>query len=220
MSSNFWVELNNLKLEAAKQAYLNGVKAKLAGTFEYLNPHDPSSSYVLWVAWRRGWNESSLAERANINLETKESKEEILLEIKLFGDICGICCFKTFFGDLPVCLLHCSLPVNNQQMKPGVDCPGEGTFRLEKIDYTPERTCFYKVPKKTPETPVDPVDPKKFGYHEYIHEITNASNLFHCKFGCGCWEEFSARGGPVNPWGPCPNNPKGKESESPGAEFP
>jgi hypothetical protein len=47
------------------------------------------------------------------------------------------------------------------------------------------------------------VDPTKFGKHDFgDQEFTQ-----DCSYGCGCWMGSSASGGPVNPFGPCPNNP-------------
>lgn len=31
-----------------------------------------------------------------------------------------------------------------------------------------------------------------------------------CKYGCGCWAGPFRSGGKVDPFGPCPNNPKEK----------
>ena len=51
------------------------------------------------------------------------------------------------------------------------------------------------------------VDPDKFGSHDYgKHDGTE-----DCRFGCGCWAGPCRSGGPVNPFGACPNNPLAKE---------
>jgi len=48
------------------------------------------------------------------------------------------------------------------------------------------------------------VDPKKFGKHKYAeHDGTS-----DCEYGCGCWMGPCRSGGKVDPFGPCPNNPK------------
>ena len=48
------------------------------------------------------------------------------------------------------------------------------------------------------------VDPKKFSSHKYAdHDGTS-----DCQYGCGCWMGSSRSGGKVDPFGPCPNNPK------------
>jgi hypothetical protein len=49
------------------------------------------------------------------------------------------------------------------------------------------------------------VDKNKFGSHEWIGPEDATSD---CKYGCGCWMGPSRSGGPVNPWGACPNNRK------------
>lgn len=50
------------------------------------------------------------------------------------------------------------------------------------------------------------VDPKKFGAHSYAEEEERTSD---CKYLCGCWMGSCSSGGPVNPFGACPKNPKG-----------
>jgi len=51
------------------------------------------------------------------------------------------------------------------------------------------------------------VNPKEFGPHKYAdHDGTS-----DCKYGCGCWMGPSRSGGKVDPFGPCPNNPKEKD---------
>ena len=48
------------------------------------------------------------------------------------------------------------------------------------------------------------VDQTKFGPHKYAdHDGTS-----DCQYGCGCWMGPSRSGGPVNPFGACPKNPK------------
>lgn len=47
------------------------------------------------------------------------------------------------------------------------------------------------------------VDAKKFGPHSYDEDGTS-----DCAHKCGCWMGPAASGGPVNPFGACPNNPK------------
>lgn len=48
------------------------------------------------------------------------------------------------------------------------------------------------------------VDPNVFGHHDYWdYQGTN-----DCRFSCGCWMGPTASGGPINPFGPCPNNKK------------
>ena len=48
------------------------------------------------------------------------------------------------------------------------------------------------------------VDKDKFGSHNFIGMYDFTSD---CEHGCGCWMGPSRSGGPVNPWGACPNNP-------------
>ena len=49
-----------------------------------------------------------------------------------------------------------------------------------------------------------PEVPKElFGSHRYSKYGTS-----DCSHGCGCWAGDSRSGGPVNPFGPCPKNPK------------
>ena len=50
------------------------------------------------------------------------------------------------------------------------------------------------------------VDPVHFGPHRYTSVCYDGtSDCFH---GCGCWMGPYRSGGPVNPFGACPNNPK------------
>ncbi len=53
------------------------------------------------------------------------------------------------------------------------------------------------------------VDPEKFGDHDYGE---NPYSTDDCRHGCGCWAGESRSGGPIDPWGPCPNNPRGAVS--------
>lgn len=46
------------------------------------------------------------------------------------------------------------------------------------------------------------VDPDHFGPHRY--DITAGGDC-----SCGCWMALSSSGGPVDPFGACPDNPKG-----------
>ena len=48
-----------------------------------------------------------------------------------------------------------------------------------------------------------------FGPHAYADGGTS-----DCANGCGCWAGSSRSGGPVDPLGPCPRNPK-RHEESP-----
>ena len=48
------------------------------------------------------------------------------------------------------------------------------------------------------------VDPKTHGDHHYP-----GSGTRDCFYGCGCWAGPARSSGPVDPFGPCPNNPKG-----------
>jgi len=49
------------------------------------------------------------------------------------------------------------------------------------------------------------VDPAKFGEHKYRGAPHYTSD---CEYECGCWAGPHRSGGPVNPFGPCPKNPK------------
>jgi len=42
-----------------------------------------------------------------------------------------------------------------------------------------------------------------FGPHKYSEHGTS-----DCKYGCGCWAGETRSGGKVDPFGPCPCNPK------------
>ncbi len=48
------------------------------------------------------------------------------------------------------------------------------------------------------------VDSKKFGPHKYI----DCDGTSDCEYKCGCWMGPSRSGGPVDPFGACPKNPK------------
>jgi hypothetical protein len=48
------------------------------------------------------------------------------------------------------------------------------------------------------------LDPKKYGPHDYGAEDSTQD----CTHGCGCWAGPSRSGGPVDPFGLCPSNPK------------
>ena len=48
------------------------------------------------------------------------------------------------------------------------------------------------------------VDPKKFSPHKYADH----GGTSDCQYGCECWMGPSRSGGKVDPFGPCPNNPK------------
>lgn len=50
------------------------------------------------------------------------------------------------------------------------------------------------------------VDSEKFGPHKYI----DCDGTSDCEYKCGCWMGPSRSGGPVDPWGACPKNPKEK----------
>lgn len=55
---------------------------------------------------------------------------------------------------------------------------------------------------------VKAVDGDKFGPHSYgAHDGTS-----DCAYGCGCWMGPYRSNGPVNPFGPCPNNPITREA--------
>jgi len=47
-----------------------------------------------------------------------------------------------------------------------------------------------------------------FGPHGYTKDGTS-----DCSHGCGCWAGPSRSGGPVDPLGPCPQNPISREGE-------
>ena len=51
------------------------------------------------------------------------------------------------------------------------------------------------------------VPPELFGPHDYADDGTS-----DCGHGCGCWAGPCNSGGPVNPLGPCPRNPKANNS--------
>ena len=48
------------------------------------------------------------------------------------------------------------------------------------------------------------VDPETHGKHDYYWPGDGSE----CRHGCGCWMGLDCGGGPVNPCGPCPKNPK------------
>ena len=50
------------------------------------------------------------------------------------------------------------------------------------------------------------VKPARFGPHDYPNEDGTSD----CKFGCGCWMGPARSGGPTDPFGACPKNPKRK----------
>jgi hypothetical protein len=40
------------------------------------------------------------------------------------------------------------------------------------------------------------------------HKYADHDGTSDCSYGCGCWMGPSASGGPVDPFGPCPRNPR------------
>lgn len=54
----------------------------------------------------------------------------------------------------------------------------------------------------------EPVPASLFGPHDY----GDGDGTSDCEHGCGCWMGPFRSGGPVNPSGPCPNNPKKPKS--------
>ncbi len=70
----------------------------------------------------------------------------------------------------------------------------EKKWQRKGHDVWPERGGMQHAPR---------VDPKKFGSHDYGHEDGTSD----CAHGCKCWMGPFASGGPVNPFGACPNNP-------------
>jgi len=82
--------------------------------------------------------------------------------------------------------------------------------------------CAPAPPALIPEPPISPghdawheytgrktaliVDPDKFGAHNYGDEDGTSD----CEYGCGCWMGPCRSGGPVNPFGACPENPISK----------
>lgn len=55
------------------------------------------------------------------------------------------------------------------------------------------------------------VDARKFGLHDYPgapKPLDGECWTSDCKHGCGCWTGPHNSGGPVDPFGPCPNNPR------------
>jgi len=47
------------------------------------------------------------------------------------------------------------------------------------------------------------VDPEAYGPHKFTQDGTS-----DCAYGCGCWMGPARSGGPVNPFGACPNHPR------------
>ena len=52
------------------------------------------------------------------------------------------------------------------------------------------------------------VDPKVYGSHKYEEDGTS-----DCAYGCGCWMGPARSGGPIDPFGPCPCNPKQQKAK-------
>lgn len=48
------------------------------------------------------------------------------------------------------------------------------------------------------------INPDIFGPHHY----PNKNGTSDCSYGCDCWMGRYRSGGPVNPFGACPSNPK------------
>lgn len=48
------------------------------------------------------------------------------------------------------------------------------------------------------------VDTETYGPHNY----TGRGGTIDCAHGCGCWMGAARSGGPVDPFGACPKNPK------------
>lgn len=60
------------------------------------------------------------------------------------------------------------------------------------------------------------VDPDKFGPHNYPGCSGDVfMRTSDCSHGCGCWMGESRSGGPVDPFGRCPKNPKPPEQPEP-----
>lgn len=59
------------------------------------------------------------------------------------------------------------------------------------------------------------VSRRRFGEHYYpgCHDSAGFYTS-NCKFGCGCWMGSFRSGGPVDPFGPCPKNPKIKRKRN------
>lgn len=55
------------------------------------------------------------------------------------------------------------------------------------------------VVKHAPKIPKEIFGPHDYGEHEGTED---------CKYGCGCWMGRTSSGGKVDPFGPCPNNPR------------
>lgn len=55
------------------------------------------------------------------------------------------------------------------------------------------------------------VDPNKFGGHDFGDDDGTSD----CKYKCGCWMGPAMSGGPVNPFGACPNNPSNAKLSDP-----
>ena len=53
------------------------------------------------------------------------------------------------------------------------------------------------------------IDKDKYGPHIYADDGTS-----DCELKCGCWMGASRSGGPVDPFGPCPNNPKRESNDA------
>lgn len=47
------------------------------------------------------------------------------------------------------------------------------------------------------------VDPDKYGSHDYGHKDGTSD----CNYHCGCWMGPAHSGGPIDPFGACPENP-------------
>jgi hypothetical protein len=60
---------------------------------------------------------------------------------------------------------------------------------------------------------------REYDGHEYPNE--EVSSLRYCSHGCKCYVAAFTSGGPIglDPWGECPNNPKGGERLSGNADY-
>lgn len=108
-------------------------------------------------------------------------------------------------------LCPCDAP-DLRQCEPAWRCNRTGDNRCPDCDREPDagvqdwHTICTKKPHIRPaDTGKPELDPEKFGSHKYPQK----DGTHDCMHGCGCWMGPYRSGGPVDPYGPCPENPIG-----------
>lgn len=95
-------------------------------------------------------------------------------------------------GELPPGILWCH---DYSRVKKTIELVPNGPALKEGYSWWEENGVFYTAPR---------VDSSKFRGHFY-HSACPETGTREC--GCGCFMSKSGSGGPVDPRGPCPENP-------------